>query len=79
MTYGRSLERHLNYFGLVDDGKSNNLFGMSNPGAGPRWLTKARHEGAFQLWKTAAAATSVRRQSDTKGEAEVPGAACPRD
>ena len=34
--------------------------GMGNPGAGPRWLAKARYESAFQHWKTAAAATSVR-------------------
>jgi len=34
---------------------------MGNPGrAGPRWLAKARYEIAFQHWKTAAAATSVR-------------------
>ena len=36
------------------------LFGMGNPGAGPRWLAKARYESTFQHWKTAAAATSVR-------------------
>ena len=36
------------------------LFEMGNPGAGPRWLAKARYEIAFQHWKTAAAATSVR-------------------
>jgi len=30
LTYGRSLERHLK--------QSDHLFGMGNPGAGPRWL-----------------------------------------
>jgi len=34
---------------------------MGNPGAGPRWLAKARHESAFQHLKTAAAATSAPR------------------
>ena len=58
--------------------QSDHLFGMGNPGAGPRWL-EARHESAFRHWKTAAAATSVRHQSHTRGEAELPGAACPGD
>jgi len=33
---------------------------MGNPGAGSRWLAKARYESAIQYWKTAAAVTSVR-------------------
>ena len=58
---------------------SDHLFGMGNPGAGPRWLAKARYQSAIQHWNTAAVATSVRHQIDTRGEAEVPGAACPGD
>jgi len=27
--------------------KSDHLFGMGNPGAGPRWLAEARHGSAF--------------------------------
>jgi hypothetical protein len=46
---------------------------MGNPGAGPRWLAKARHKSAFPHWKTAAAATSVRHQKNTKGEASWRG------
>ena len=60
MTYGRSLERHLKYFGLVDDGGKAITFSewatLAQDRAG--WL--ARYESAFQHWKTAAAATSVR-------------------
>jgi len=51
--------------------------GISNSGAGPRWLAKTRHESALQHWETAAADTLVRHQSYTRGEAEIPGAACP--
>jgi len=60
---------------------------MRNPGAGPRWLAgwlagwlaEALHESAFRHWKSAAAAASVRHESYTRGDAEVPGAACPGD
>ena len=52
---------------------------MSNPGAGPHWLAEALHESAFRHWKSAAAAASVRHESYTRGDAEVPGAACPGD
>ena len=34
----------------------NQLFGMGNTGAGPRWLAEARHESAFRHWQTAATA-----------------------
>ena len=45
---------------------------MGNPWIGPRWLAITRHESAFRHLETAAVATSVRHQSYTRGEAEVP-------
>jgi hemolysin-activating ACP:hemolysin acyltransferase len=82
MTYGRYLERHLKYFGHVGDGGKAITFSewatLAQDCAD--WLlAEARHESAFRHWETAAAITLVRHQSYTKGEAEVPGAACPGD
>ena len=57
--------------------KSDHPFRIGNPGAGPRWLAEARHKSTFRHWETTAAATTVRNQSYTRGEAEVPGSACP--
>ena len=51
MTCGRSLERHLKYFGLVDDGGKAITFlewATLAQDAGPRWLAKARYESAIQ-------------------------------
>jgi len=42
---------------------------MGIPGAGPRWLAEARHESTIRHRDTASAATSVRYQSYTRGEA----------
>ena len=55
--------------------KSDQLFGMGNTDAGPRWLAgwlaEARHESAFRHWQTAATAAPVRHQGHARGEAEV--------
>ena len=63
MTYGRSLERHLKYFGLVDDGGKAITFS--------EWAALAQDRAGWLKLVTKA--------PFTRGEAELPGAACPRD
>lgn len=67
---GRSFERHLKYFDLVDDGRKAITFGMGNNGVGQRWLAEACHQSAFRHWQTAATATPVQHQGHAIGKEE---------
>ena len=73
MAYGRSLERHLKYFGLVDDSGKAISFSEWAALAQDRGLAEARHESVFRHWKTAATAAPVRHQGHARGETEVFG------
>ena len=59
----RSLVRHLKLLRSRErQRKSDQLFGMGNTGAGPRWLAESRYGSAFRHWHTAATAAPVRHQ-----------------
>ena len=68
MTYGRSLQRHLNHFGL--------LTGFTE---WERLGAQARDHAPLRHWQALRAATTGRHQGDSGGQAPGGGAARSRD